>query len=162
MLARAGISSCLIGERVRWDGAHRRVDFLDELARQLTLVPVCPEVELGLGTPREPIHLVDRGGVRLVGRESGRDHTDAMRAFAERRVDELRALPISGYVVKSRSPSCGLDVAVEGGPSARGRFAAVLIDRMPGLPIVDEEMVRTAEQRAIFLARVWRFRSGGL
>jgi uncharacterized protein YbbK (DUF523 family) len=158
MKARVGISSCLLGANVRWDGGHKRADWLDDLSRELEWVAVCPEVELGLGVPREPIQLVAREGVRLLGRESGADHTGAMRAFAERRADELRAAGIAGYVLKSRSPSCGLSVGVVGGEPARGRFAEVLATRWPGLPIAEEEGLRGAEERAIFIARVRAFR----
>ena len=85
---RLGISACLLGDEVRFDGGHKRDRFLtDVLARFVELVPVCPEVELGMGVPREPVRLVrDGGDVRMRGNRSGADHTEAMRRFSTRRV----------------------------------------------------------------------------
>src|SRR5438552_1694554 len=105
---RVGVSACLVGQRVRWDGDHKRSSGVARLARSIELVPVCPELELGLGVPREPIQLERGRGVRLVSIVSRVDVTDAMRLWSEARLDELRALRISGYVLKSKSPSCGL------------------------------------------------------
>src|SRR2546423_1752383 len=107
---RVGISMCLLGERVRYDGGHKLDRFLtDVLAKYVEFVPVCPEVEIGLGTPREPIHLVEVAGeIRLRGVESDIDHTTAMRRYARRRVDELAKLDLCGYILKKDSPSCGM------------------------------------------------------
>src|SRR5271163_1386481 len=87
---RIGVSSCLLGEAVRFDGGHKRNDFLTEtLGRFVEFVPVCPELEIGLGVPRESIRLVRRpdhaGAIRLVGNKTGLDHTDKMHAYTERR-----------------------------------------------------------------------------
>src|SRR5690606_4696456 len=108
---RIGISSCLLGHAVRWDGGHKRDAFLVErLGRFVEWVPVCPELELGMGVPREPIRLVARGaGIRLVSVSGGVDWTARMRAFAQRRVRALARLGLCGYVLKARSPSCGLE-----------------------------------------------------
>jgi uncharacterized protein YbbK (DUF523 family) len=130
----------------------------------VTLVPVCPEVELGLGTPREPIQLQRAGrALRLVAPGSGADHTDAMRRCSEARVSELERLDLSGYVLKKDSPSCGMErVPVwEGRESARtgrGAFAAVLMARLPLLPVVEESGLRAAEARQGFLERVFAYR----
>src|SRR6476619_5529171 len=128
---RLGISACLLGQEVRWDGGHKRDPFLTEtLGRWVEWVPVCPEVELGLGVPRETIRLEETAPApRLVAAESRRDLTADMAALARRRVAALARLDLSGYVLKKDSPSCGMErVRVHGaaGPPARmgvGAFA---------------------------------------
>ncbi len=162
---RLGVSSCLLGERVRYDGGHKKDDFLTGLlARFVELVPVCPEVELGLGTPREPIRLQRDGDlVRLVAPKSGKDHTEPMRRFAERRVRALARLDLCGYVLKKDSPSCGMErVRVWGGrmPSrdGRGAFAAVLMAELPLLPVEEEGRLRDPGLRESFVERVFAYR----
>lgn len=160
---RVGVSSCLLGEEVRYDGRHKREPYLTEvLGGRVRFVPVCPELDIGLGVPREPIHLLaGPGDVRLVGVHSGDDHTVPMRTHGERRVDELRRTGLDGYVLKSRSPSCGLgDVPVHDAASGevvdhdRGRFAAVLVDRLPDLPVTGEDRLADTAERDRFLERV--------
>ena len=155
---RVGVSSCLLGQNVRYDGGHRLDPFAaGELGRHVDLVPVCPEVEIGLGVPREPIRLERSGkGIRLVGTESRADHTAAMKRFARRRIDELESLGLSGYVFKKNSPSCGpAGVEVHGSTRTdRGLFAAALLDRMPDLPVVDESKLATRTGQRKFLERV--------
>src|SRR5512140_1734220 len=112
---RIGVSSCLLGKKVRYDGQHKRDDFLTEVLDPFVeWVPVCPELELGLGVPREPIRLVGPAAgadaaPRLVAERSGQDHTAAMQAYAERRVAELARADLDGYVTKKGSPSCGME-----------------------------------------------------
>jgi uncharacterized protein YbbK (DUF523 family)/uncharacterized protein YbgA (DUF1722 family) len=156
---RLGISACLLGETVRYDGAHKRDAFLVEsLGRHVEWVPVCPEVELGLGVPREPIQLqVDpggAGGTRLVSVTRRRDLTEAMASFAEARVDSLAALRLAAYVLKARSPSCGpAGVPIAGSTrSGSGAFARVLRARLPHLPVVHEEGLARAAAREAFVA----------
>lgn len=160
---RLGVSSCLLGRRVRWDGEHRRDPFVvDVLGPLVEWVPVCPEKELGMGVPREPIRLVGRASrPRLVAERSGKDWTGEMRSFAGRRVAELEALDLSGYVAKRDSPSCGMErVRVwprAGGPPRRdgtGAFAAVLLERLPLLPVVEEGRLRDPRVREAFVERV--------
>jgi|SRR5688572_3358303 uncharacterized protein YbbK (DUF523 family) len=153
---RVGISSCLLGQHVRYDGGHKLLPFAaGPLADLVTLVPVCPEVELGMGVPREPVRLErSRGIVRMVGIESRTDHTDAMTAFAARRTDELAALGLAGYVFKKNSPSCGPRGVPVGG---RGLFAAAVGDRMPLLPVVDESDISDREGRKTFLRKVFAY-----
>jgi len=130
-------------------------------------VPACPEVEVGMGTPREPIQLVaDAGGVRsgnsrvrLLGVQSREDRTERMHAWARQRAEALRALGLAGFVLKARSPSCGVrDVRIEGpaetGHDGLGLFAQALVDAMPDLPVADEDQLRTAAERDAFLGRV--------
>ena len=99
---RIGVSACLLGEKVRFDGGHKRDPFLVEtFGRYVEWVPVCPEVELGLGTPRETLRLVRiSNDIRLIMPKTGADHTEAMRAYAARRVRELAKENLSGYILK--------------------------------------------------------------
>jgi uncharacterized protein YbbK (DUF523 family) len=162
---RIGVSACLLGEPVRYDGNHKRDSFVaDVLARFVHLVPVCPEVEIGLGTPREPIHL-ERGDdrLRLVGAETGRDLTETMNDYARRKLDELSLLDLSGYILKRSSPSCGADRVPVHGPrgrvvgSGRGLFAEALRSRWPLLPIEEEDRLADPHARDAFLDRVFSY-----
>lgn len=130
---RVGVSACLVGREVRYDGGHKLTDVVMDLGSRVELVPVCPEDEVGMGTPREPIHIDVRG--RLVGVDSGTDHTDAMNAWSAKRLAGLDDL--DGYVLKARSPSCGLTGAASQG--GRGLFAQRLTEAYPDLPVTDEE-----------------------
>jgi uncharacterized protein YbbK (DUF523 family)/uncharacterized protein YbgA (DUF1722 family) len=168
---RIGISSCLLGERVRFDGGHKRDGFLTGIVgRVVEWVSVCPEDESGMGTPREPMHLVRRGaGLQLVTNTSNVDLTSRLEAYAVRRIDELAAANLSGYVLKAGSPSCGLDgVSVCDGrgravQAGRGLFAARLVARFPRLPITDERRLAHPDLRDNFIERVFAFwRLGGL
>src|SRR5688500_16092129 len=108
---RVGISACLLGEEVRWNGGHKRAQFLiDAFGPSVQWVPVCPEVEAGFSTPREPMRLarVD-GTIRLVIVTTARDVTAPMEDFIRRSVPVLRWDELSGYILKSNSPSCGLE-----------------------------------------------------
>ncbi|HEX9944674.1 MAG TPA: DUF523 and DUF1722 domain-containing protein [Thermoanaerobaculia bacterium] len=168
---RVGISACLLGEEVRYNGGHKRDAFLvDTFGRYVEWVPVCPEVELGMGTPRPPIRLERHGGeVRLVMPSTGADYTDAMRAWAGRRVDALAGLDLDGYILKQDSPSCGMErVKVYHGPGAplkegRGLFACVLLCRLPDLPVEEEGRLNDPLLRENFVTRVFvhhRWREG--
>jgi uncharacterized protein YbbK (DUF523 family) len=169
---RLGISACLLGDAVRFDGGHKRDPFLaDVLAGQVEWIRVCPEVEVGMGTPRETLHLV-RGhdGVRMITTRSGVDHTAAMQAWARRRLESLAAEHLSGYVLKKGSPSCGIQgVAIydpAGTPCSEGRglFAEALLAAFPDLPVEDEERLRDPGVRQDFIRRVfdyWRGQRGG-
>jgi len=163
---RVGISSCLLGEEVRYDGGHQKDAYITGvLARYFTWVPVCPEMEVGMGVPREPIRLVgDAAAPRLMSVMSGTDHTARMREFAGRRVDELRRRELSGYIVKRGSPSCGLErvkVYAGDGPPARtgtGLFARALTDALPLLPVEEEGRLNDAHLRDNFITRVFAYR----
>lgn len=165
MSIRVGISSCLLGDKVRYDGGDKRASFLAPIAGEgVEWVPVCPEVEMGLGVPREPIRLVeDAGDIRLLGVTSGADHTARMRDYARRRLDELARLGLCGYVFKKDSPSCGpagvqvWTAAGRPGRTDRGLFAAALVDRLPGLPVEDEEQLADPRRRAAFVQRVFAY-----
>jgi len=151
---------------VRWDGGHKRdASLVSELGRFVEWVPVCPEIEVGMGVPRPSLRLVRAGAeIRMVENQSGRDHTQAMQAFARRRAAALARADLCGYVLKARSPSCGLEgVEVFGseGSSARdgrGLFAQALLEAMPWLPVEDESRLADASLRADFLGRVFACR----
>jgi len=162
---RIGVSTCLLGRPVRWDGGHKRDAFLNEqLEPFVEWVPVCPEVEVGMGVPRETIRLVQREeGLRLVAERSGTDWTDPMRAWSERRVREIDALDLCGYVLKKDSPSCGMErvkVYGTGMPtkSGRGLFAEALLARFPNLPVEEEGRLNDPPLRDNFVERVFAFR----
>lgn len=162
---RIGVSSCLLGQPVRWDGGHKRDELLvDQLGPFVEWVPVCPEAELGLGVPREAIHLERQGGaVRLVGAKTGADHGDAMRRWAVRRVRALERLELCGYVLKKSSPSCGLErvpirTAKGRDKNGRGVFASVLVDASPELPVEEEGRLRDPRLRENWLERVFAYR----
>lgn len=163
---RIGISSCLLGQNVRYDGGHKRDDFLTgTLASLVRFVPVCPEVELGLGTPRETIRLIKtKAGPRLVAPKSGADHTDAMRAFSAARVEALTGLDLSGYVLKKDSPSCGMERVKVYEPdrvpakTGRGVFAEALLQRLPFLPVEEEGRLQDPRLRDNFFERVFAYR----
>jgi uncharacterized protein YbbK (DUF523 family) len=161
-VVRLGISACLLGHEVRYDGGHKRDPFLtDELGKCVEWVPVCPEVEIGMGTPREPLQLVHVGRTtRMVTASSGIDYTDRMNEWATARVEMLAREDLDGYVLKSKSPSCGVwNVKVAGvdGSTAmngRGLFASVLLERFPLLPVEEEGRLADPAVRADFMKRV--------
>jgi uncharacterized protein YbbK (DUF523 family)/uncharacterized protein YbgA (DUF1722 family) len=163
---RIGISQCLLGEEVRYDGGHKRDPFLtDVLSAFVEFVPVCPEVELGMGIPREPVRLEgDAASPRMVGTRSRADHTPAMTAFAARRVRALDEVDLCGYVLKKNSPSCGMErVKVYGGsgaPAKRGMglYARALMERFPLLPVEEEGRLHDPVLRENFIERVFAYR----
>jgi len=153
---RVGVSSCLLGEPVRFNGGHSRSRFLtDELGPHVDWVPYCPEMEIGLGSPRETLRLTAEG--HLVNRSGSADHTAAM---------ESLPLParLDGYVFKAKSPSCGIHgiprYAASGQPAdhrGRGVFAQRMIDQSPLLPVEDEGRLNDAVLREEFTERVFAF-----
>jgi uncharacterized protein YbbK (DUF523 family) len=163
---RIGVSSCLLGNEVRYDASHKRDSFLTtQLSKFVEWVPVCPEVEVGMGVPRPALRLERKAGaVRMVEIESGRDHTVAMERYSAKRVAQLRKLELSGFVLKRASPSCGMErvkVHSEEGrleKSGRGLFAAVLLDACPSLPVEEEGRLTVARLRENFIERVFAYR----
>ncbi len=172
-----GISSCLLGELVRYNGEHRQAALLiAELTPHVRWVPVCPEVEVGMGVPREPVRLVEGdalragrnvnqdggriGPLRMLGVESGRDWTESMERFAADCAARLKELAVSGYIFKARSPSCGLREvpihAADNVPIGKGAglFAAAVIARFPDLPVAEESDLTDAAACRAFLERV--------
>lgn len=168
---RIGISRCLLGDEVRHDGGHKRDPFLvSTFGRFVEWVPVCPEVEVGMGTPREAIHLVASADgvpsgaqtVKLVGVKSREDWTTRMTTFAASRSRELRSADLAGYVLKKDSPSCGLErVRVYDGEhvtrTGRGLFAEALLSALPNLPIEEEGRLNDPALRENFVERVFAY-----
>lgn len=160
---RIGISECLLGKEVRYDGGHKKNAFaLEKLGPHVEWVPVCPEVEVGMPVPREAVRLVgiaDRP--RMLGHKTKTDHTEAMEEFSARRADELAQRDLDGYILKKGSPSCGLDrVPVyppQGGSSRHGigLFARALRARLPSLPLSEEGWLQDQRLRETFLDRIF-------
>jgi uncharacterized protein YbgA (DUF1722 family)/uncharacterized protein YbbK (DUF523 family) len=163
---RLGVSACLLGDRVRYDGGHKRDAFLlDLFGPYVEWVKVCPEVESGMGTPRESLRLVNQDGqIRMVTVKTGVDYTAAMRAYSSRRVDELARERLCGYVLKKDSPSCGMErvkVYSAAGPPTRsgmGMFAEALLARFPNLPVEEEGRLYDSRLRENFIERVFAYR----
>jgi len=164
-----GISSCLLGNAVRYDGGHKRDRFLtDTLGRYVDFVPVCPEVEIGLGIPREAMRLVgELAHPRLLTIRSRIDHTERMTEWAKDKVKKLEKEDLCGFIFKSDSPSSGLErVKVydpNGVPVKKGvgLFARVFVDHFPLLPVEDEgrlhdPLLRENFIESIFVWKRWR------
>lgn len=156
-----GVSQCLLGERVRYDAKCKtsRV-VVGKLASIFTLVPVCPEVEAGLGVPRPPVQLSgDIHSPRMTGRDDpALDVTEQILEYTRHRLDQLSQL--DGYIFKSRSPSCGLHttpVFIEGRcitETGRGLFAREFCNRFPDLPVIEDSALEAIENLERFIARV--------
>jgi uncharacterized protein YbgA (DUF1722 family)/uncharacterized protein YbbK (DUF523 family) len=166
---RIGVSACLLGEPVRFDGGHKRDVFLTEtFGRFVEWVPVCPEVECGFGTPREAMRLVRiEQGLRLLTVKTGMDLTEQMERFSRSHASALVRDDLSGYVLKKDSPSCGLErVKIyerQGSPvrGGRGLFARALVEAFPHLPVEEEGRLADPRLRDNFVERVfgyWRLR----
>ena len=163
---RLGISSCLLGEKVRYDGGHKLDHFLkDTLGRYVDWVPVCPEVEYGLPVPREAMHLVKtEEGPRLMTSRTGIDHTDGMKKWAAERIGTLDKQDLCGFIFKSRSPSSGMRGVkiynTSGIPSNTGVgvFAEAFIEHFPFMPVEDDGRLQNPALRENFIERVFVFR----
>jgi uncharacterized protein YbbK (DUF523 family) len=164
-----GVSSCLIGENVRWNGKDKRdAVLLGELNNLFEYVPVCPEVEVGMGVPREPVQLIgDRNEQKMQGVETGQDW--AMVEFSETKVLQLIEQGICGFIFKSRSPSCGTkgipvynyegEVLPE---EVAGLFVQALIKHALAVPIIEENELRNKQAREKFISQVRCVDRGGL
>lgn len=160
-----GISSCLLGKNVRYDGGHKLDHYLAEtLGSYVDWVPVCPEVEYGLPVPREAMRLVgDPASPRLVTRSSRIDHTSGMQAWAKKKLRALEKSDLCGFIFKSRSPSSGykgVKVYSESGMPARkgtGIFAAAFIADFPLIPVEDDGRLHDPQLRENFIERVFVF-----
>lgn len=159
---RVVVSKCLGFDRCRYNGAVIEDPFVERLREHVAFVPVCPEMEIGLGCPRDPIRVVVEGGVRrLVQPATGRDVSEAMRALAARLLDG--AGEVDGFLLKSRSPSCGLkDVKEYPGPESavprgvgRGFFGEAVLERFGHLAVEDEARLRNFTLREHFLTRLF-------
>ena len=162
-----GISSCLLGEKVRYNGGHTLDRFLvDVLGQYVHYVPVCPEVEIGLPIPREPLRLVKFAGndsPRLVTQKTGIDYTGPMLNWAKSRLDQLDKEGLCGYIFKSKSPSSGMErikIYNEKGVAQRsgaGLFARAFMERFPLMPVEEEGRLHDIELRENFIVRVFTY-----
>jgi uncharacterized protein YbgA (DUF1722 family)/uncharacterized protein YbbK (DUF523 family) len=160
-----GISSCLLGNNVRYDGGHAQDRFLtDTLGRYVEYVPVCPEVECGFSTPREALRLVGNPeSPRLVTVNSGQDHTERMLSWARRKVAELERENLCGFIFKSKSPSSGMErikVYDEHGVPAKkgvGLYARAFMEHFPLLPVEDEGRLHDPALRENFIERIFTY-----
>lgn len=160
------MSACLLGQLVRWNGGHKQDRYLlGTLGEFVEWVPICPEVEIGLGTPREPIRLVgDPETPRLIGPKSDSDFTEAMKDWSAGYLGQLAAMELHGFILKKDSPSCGLfrvkvyndnNVPTREG---RGIFAEALVNAFPLLPVEEEGRLHDMRLRENFLQRVFVYR----
>ena len=162
---RIGISQCLLGEQVRFDGGHKRDRFLtDTLGQFVEWVPVCPEVEAGLGTPREAMRLVGTPEApRLMTIKTQKDLTTTLESFCQRRIQELKSLELDGYIFKKDSPSCGIkQVRLYQHPSAPSRkgsglFAQAFQASFPLIPVEDEGRLNDPGIRENFIERLFAY-----
>lgn len=160
---RVGVSRCLLGDEVRFDGGHKRDRFLtDVLGRYVEWVPVCPEVEAGFGTPREAMRLVgDPEHPQLMTITSERNMTRPLTLFTERKLETLEQKELSGYIFKKDSPSCGIErvkVFNARGTSNRrgvGLFVRAFKERFPLVPIEDEGRLCDSGLRDNFVERIF-------
>lgn len=168
MSIKVGVSACVIGDKVRFDGGHKRSAFLmEDLAPYIDLVPVCPEVGIGLSVPRPTIRLLDRGetiGVRLVEtKDSTADYTEEMVAFSQKKANQLADMDLCGYVVCAKSPTCGMErvkLYRENGYVASekigvGLYTKELMERMPWLPIEEDGRLHDPVLRENFVFRMF-------
>ncbi len=164
-----GISCCLLGKKVRYDGGHKLDSFIaNTLAQYFDFVAVCPEYECGLGVPREPMQLTgEANNPRLIALNTRTDHTNRMVKWAEKRLRALEHEDLWGFIFKTRSPSCGIeqvkvyaakDMAAKTGA---GIFARLFMSHFPYLPVEEEERLAAPEAREkfidnIFVLKEWR------
>ena len=162
---RVGISACLLGQTVRYDGGHKRDQFLTHvLGRYVEWVPVCPELEVGMGVPREPVRLVGSANdPRMIAERSHTDWTEKMQAYAKRHVEALARMRLDGFVLKKDSPSCGMErvrvYGMRGVPTRTGRgvFARALTNRIPLLPTEEEGRLSDLRLRENFIERIFAY-----
>ncbi len=162
---RIGVSACLLGEKVRYDGRHKKHDYVvNTLSRFFTWVPVCPEVEIGLGVPREPVQLLGKPErPRFVATRTGADHTESIYRYARLKAEELAGLDLCGFILKKDSPSCGMervpvyDENGEGRREGAGVFARALMQRLPLLPVEEEGRLEDPRRQEHFIVRVFSY-----
>lgn len=160
---RMGVSACLLGEKVRYDGGHQWDRYLtDTLGQYFEFVPVCPEVEIGLPVPREALRLVGEAAApRLVTSRSGQDLTERMETWAAQRVVELEREGLCGFIFKGRSPSSGMArvklYEPSGIPSQKGvgLFARIFMEHFPLLPVEEDGRLHDPKLRENFIECVF-------
>ena len=161
-----GVSSCLLGEKVRWNGDHKQDRYVrDALGKYFEYIPTCPEVEVGMGTPRETVALYGTlEKPRMIGKKTQTDWTKKINKYTKDRVSELAKHDLCGYIFKSKSPSCGtgrVNIYSEfGGTKARhglGIFASAFIKTLPLVPVEDEGRLHDSRIKENFIIRVFCF-----
>jgi uncharacterized protein YbbK (DUF523 family) len=158
-----GISPCLLGKKVRYDGGQRRNRYItDILGKYFAWIPVCPEVEYGLGIPREPMQLVgDQAKPRIVTISTGIDHTDGMVKWVENKLVELEKEDLCGFIFKSKSPSSAIRGVRIISPSGvecgvgPGIFGGAFIKHFSLIPAIDDEQLGNPVLRKDFLEKVF-------
>ncbi|GLP96966.1 hypothetical protein GCM10007895_22720 [Paraferrimonas sedimenticola] len=159
-----GISACLVGEKVRFDGGHKQSRFcVDELSQYVSYQKVCPEMAIGMGTPRQTIRLVDHGkGIRLQASRGHQDYTDKMLEFSRNFVKNLSHL--SGYVVCAKSPTCGMERVKVYQPQHNmasrdgiGLYTKALMEANPLLPVEEDGRLNDPVIRENFITRVFTY-----
>jgi len=165
-LAKLGISACLLGENVRYDGGLKlNRCIIETLGPHFSFVPVCPEVECGMPTPREAMRLEgDQADPRLIAINSRSDKTLQMKGFSAVRVKRLEDEDLCGFVFKERSPSCGLrTVPLHDGSGSEkftiGMFAREVARCFPLMPLEEAECLENPGIRKDFIERVVLYRS---
>jgi len=165
MQIQIGVSQCLMGDKVRFDAGHKREAFIcNTLSQFFEFIAICPEVDIGLGVPRPPIRLIGDPKIpKLVStNDESEDYTHIMKQYSQQKVTTLKS--VSGYILKSKSPTCGLfRVKVyqdKGVPSktSRGIYAKILAEKYPNLPIEEEGRLQDPMLRENFLERVYIYR----
>jgi len=160
-----GVSSCLLGAKVRFDGGHKHDRYItDILGPYFQFVPICPELEVGMGVPREAVRLEgDPENPRMVGNRSGEDWTERMNRYSERRVARRDVAGLCGYILKKDSPSCGMErvklylTADNVQRKAVGLYAKALLEHRPHLPIEEEGRLNDPRLRDNFIVRVFAY-----
>jgi uncharacterized protein YbgA (DUF1722 family)/uncharacterized protein YbbK (DUF523 family) len=157
-----GISTCLLGERVRYDGGHRLDRYItDTLGNYFEWVPVCPEVEYGLPVPRESMHLIgDPASPHIVTVKTGIDHTEGMKKWAGDKLRQLEKEDLCGFIFKSKSPSSGIGgvkiYTSSGMPGNRGAgiFGGAFMRHFPFIPVIDDGRLHNPNLRENFIEQV--------
>ena len=164
---RIGVSSCLVGEKVRWNGDHKQDKYVRQvLSKYFEYTPVCPEMEVGMGVPRETVALYgDVEKPKMISKKTQTDWTGPMQKYIKNRIDSLNSDDLCGYIFKSKSPSCGLGRVplysefgsnkVKHGP---GMFAKAFINSFPLVPTEDEGRLNDPRIRENFIVRVFSFK----
>jgi len=158
-----GVSKCLIGEKVRYDGNHARNSFVaDTLNKWVEFTPVCPEADLGMGIPRPTIRLEkQKNDIKLICPSTNKDYSKQMNNYGLKKVKEFKKNELDGYIFKRSSPSCGINklkVFRDDGSIERtgiGFFAKNILEQFPNLPIEDEGRLSDPQLRENFIERIF-------
>lgn len=168
-LPKVGISTCLLGKNVRYNAGHKLDEYLkDVFGKYVEYVPICPEVEAGFGVPRETVQLHEKeDGIKMITLKTNRDLTPQMNAWLDKRLNEIEKMNLTGYILKSKSPSCGVfrtrlyREGKEPSLNGRGLFAKALISKFPEL-LVEEEgrlhnpVIRDNYIQSLFIHYRWK------